>query len=164
MPANELNRDNHEFTHNGHDYWIYTFMTRGGLLRYRVWRKVDEGQAKQGEGRADLFQRLKTNLNDVEIPPSNGRVKITSPVSVWSTPKRIGEETPSPFGAYHLALWRHSTARLMQVDPCRTQIHEPRKSLRLQRLPEGSARRLRVRAVSATSGTDLNLQHLCSRI
>jgi hypothetical protein len=30
MPANELNRDKHEFTHNGANYWIYTFMTRDG--------------------------------------------------------------------------------------------------------------------------------------
>jgi len=66
MPANELNRDNHEFTHNGQNYWIYTFMTRDGLLGYRVWRKVDEGQAKPGEGRSDLIQRLKKQLEDLK--------------------------------------------------------------------------------------------------
>ncbi len=59
MPANELNRDNHEFTHNGANYWIYTFMTRDGVLHYRVWRKMDEGQARAGEARTDLIQRLK---------------------------------------------------------------------------------------------------------
>lgn len=73
MAANELNRDNQEFTHNGHDYWIYTFMTRGGLLCYRVWRKVSEGQAKQGEGRDDLIQRLKKQLIDLEYPPPTPR-------------------------------------------------------------------------------------------
>jgi hypothetical protein len=69
MPANELNRDNHEFTHNGHDYWIYTFMTRGGLLCYRTWRKIDDGQAKPGEAREDLIQRLKTKLIELETSP-----------------------------------------------------------------------------------------------
>jgi len=66
MPANELNRDNHEFSHDGHDYWIYTFMTRGGLLCYRVWRKVDEGQAQAGEARADLIDRLKKQLANLK--------------------------------------------------------------------------------------------------
>ena len=73
MAANELNRDNHEFTHNGHDYWIYTFMTRGGVLGYRIWHKVDEGQAKPGEGRADLIQRLKAQLIDVDPAPPTRR-------------------------------------------------------------------------------------------
>jgi hypothetical protein len=62
MAAYELNRENHEFSHDGHVYWIYTFMTRGGLLSYRVWRKADEGQAKPGEARADLIERLKKQL------------------------------------------------------------------------------------------------------
>jgi hypothetical protein len=31
MPTNELNRDNHEFTHNEANYWIYTFTTRDTL-------------------------------------------------------------------------------------------------------------------------------------
>ena len=56
MAALELNRDNHEFSQDGHDYWIYTFMTRDGQL---VWRKMDEGQAQSGEARADLIDRLK---------------------------------------------------------------------------------------------------------
>ena len=62
MAGNELNRDNHEFTHNGHSYWIYTFMTRAGILSFRVWHKVDEGQAKPGEARSDLIERLKKHL------------------------------------------------------------------------------------------------------
>jgi len=70
MSANELNRDNYEFSHEGHDYWIYTFMTRGGVLRYRVWRRVDEGQAKQGEGRNDLIQRSRKQLIDEYPPPT----------------------------------------------------------------------------------------------
>jgi hypothetical protein len=65
MSAQELNRDNHEFTHNGHVYWLYTFMTRDGLLRYRLWQKVDEGEAKTGEARADLIARLKKRLENV---------------------------------------------------------------------------------------------------
>lgn len=65
MPAHELNRENVEFTHNGHTFWIYTFMTSDGLLRYRVWRKLDEGQAKPGEARVDLVTRLKKQLNDL---------------------------------------------------------------------------------------------------
>ena len=66
MAALELNRDNHEFSHDGHDYWIYAFMTRDGQLRYRVWRKMDEGQAQSGEARVDLIQRLKKQLVDLE--------------------------------------------------------------------------------------------------
>jgi len=66
MPATELNRENHEFTHSGANYWIYTFMTREGVLHYRVWRKMDEGQATLGEARADLIQRLK---NQLDQPP-----------------------------------------------------------------------------------------------
>jgi hypothetical protein len=54
MPANELNRDNHEFTHNEANYWIYTFTTRDGVLHYRFLRKMDEGQARAGEARTDL--------------------------------------------------------------------------------------------------------------
>jgi hypothetical protein len=68
MAANELNRDDHEFSHNGHDYWIYTFMTRQGLLRYRVWRKVHEGDAQAGEARADLIERLKKQLDMGSAP------------------------------------------------------------------------------------------------
>ncbi len=67
MAANELNRDNHEFSHDGHDYWIYTFMTREGKLSYRVWHKVDEAQAKPGEARADLIDRLKKKLANLKI-------------------------------------------------------------------------------------------------
>jgi hypothetical protein len=62
MAANKLNRDNHEFSHNRHDYWIYTFMTRDGLLSFRVWRKVDDGHAQPGEARTDLIERLKQRL------------------------------------------------------------------------------------------------------
>lgn len=62
MAAHELNRDNYEFEHKGQRYWIYTFMTRDGLLFYRVWRKVDEGQAKAEEARADLIVRLKQTI------------------------------------------------------------------------------------------------------
>jgi hypothetical protein len=58
-----MNRDNYQFTSNGIDYWIYTFMTRSGQLSYRVWRKMDEGQATPGEARADLIERLKKQLN-----------------------------------------------------------------------------------------------------
>ncbi len=64
MPANELNRDNHEFTLNGANYWIYTFMTRDGVLHYRVWRKMDEGQGRADEARTDLIQRLKEQLDN----------------------------------------------------------------------------------------------------
>ena len=67
MPANELNRDNQEFNHKGHDYWIYTFMTRDGLLCYRVWRKMDEGQAQPGEARTDLIDRLKKQFDNLKI-------------------------------------------------------------------------------------------------
>ena len=63
MAAHELNRDNHQFSHNGHDYWIYTFMTRDGLICYRAWHKMDEGQAKPGVARADLLERLKKQLD-----------------------------------------------------------------------------------------------------
>ena len=73
MAGHELNRDNHEFIHDGNDYWVYTFMTREGLLRYRAWRKVAEGQAKPGEARADLIERLKKQLTDVETPPPTQR-------------------------------------------------------------------------------------------
>lgn len=66
MAAHELNRDNHEFTQDGQAYWIYTFMTRDGLLRYRVWRKVDEGQSTPGEARDDLIQRLKKQLGGLK--------------------------------------------------------------------------------------------------
>ena len=59
MAALELNRDNHEFSQDGHDYWIYTFMTHDGQSRYRLLRKMDEGQAQSGEVRADLIDRLK---------------------------------------------------------------------------------------------------------
>jgi len=59
----ELNRETHAFSHSGSDYSIYTFMTPDGTLCYRFWRKVDEGQAKPGEGRADLVQRLKRQLD-----------------------------------------------------------------------------------------------------
>jgi hypothetical protein len=64
MPANELNRDNHEFTHNRANYWIHPIMTRDGVLYYRVWRKMDEGQARPGEARTDLIQRLKEQLDN----------------------------------------------------------------------------------------------------
>jgi len=66
MAANELNRDNHEFSHDGHNYWIYTFMTRDGHLSYRVWRKLDEGHAQPGEARADLIERLKKQLDNLK--------------------------------------------------------------------------------------------------
>jgi len=64
MAAHELNRDNYEFSHNGHNCWIYTFMTRDGLLCYRVWRKMDEGQAQAAEARADLIDRLKKQFEN----------------------------------------------------------------------------------------------------
>jgi hypothetical protein len=67
MPANELNRDNHQFSVNGQDYWIYTFMTRDGQLRYRLWRKLDEGPAKPAEAREDLIQRLKERMKDLDV-------------------------------------------------------------------------------------------------
>lgn len=38
-------------------------MTHGGLICYRVWHKVDEGQARPGEARADLIERLKKQLD-----------------------------------------------------------------------------------------------------
>lgn len=65
MPGNELNRDTHTFTHKGYEYSIYTFMTRDGILSYRVWRKMDEGQAETGEARADLIQRIKNQLENL---------------------------------------------------------------------------------------------------
>jgi hypothetical protein len=61
--AHEHNRDTHAFSHGGSDYSIYTFMTPDGILCYRFWLKMDEGQAKQGEGRADLIERLKKRLD-----------------------------------------------------------------------------------------------------
>lgn len=64
MPAIELNRDTHAFSHNGSDYSLYTFMTREGVLCYRFWLKVADGQAEQGEARTDLIQRLKKQLSD----------------------------------------------------------------------------------------------------
>ncbi len=64
MLGNELNRDTHTFTHNGSEYSIYTFMTRDGILCYRVWRKMDEGRAESGEARTDLIQRLKKELEN----------------------------------------------------------------------------------------------------
>ena len=64
MAALELNRDSHEFSRDAHDYWIYTFMTRNGQLRYRVCRKVDEGQGQSGEARADLIDRLKKEFGN----------------------------------------------------------------------------------------------------
>ena len=64
MPAIELNRDTHTFSHSGSDYSLYTFMTREGVLCYRFSLKVAEGQAEQGEARTDLIQRLKKQLAD----------------------------------------------------------------------------------------------------
>jgi hypothetical protein len=61
--AHELNRDTVTFSHNGLDYSIYTFMTPDGILSYRFWRKIDEGQAKLSEGRTDLIGRLKQQLD-----------------------------------------------------------------------------------------------------
>lgn len=65
MAAHELNKDTRTFSHNGSDYSLYTFMTPEGTLCYRIWRKLDEGQAKPGEARADLIQRLKKQLDDI---------------------------------------------------------------------------------------------------
>jgi hypothetical protein len=62
--GNELNQDNHEFIYNRANYWIYTFMTRNGVLHYLVWRKMDEGQGRVDEARTDLIQRLKEHLDN----------------------------------------------------------------------------------------------------
>jgi hypothetical protein len=64
MAVHELNRDTHTFTQNGSDYSIYTFMTPDVILSYRFWRKLEEGQAKPGEARADLILRLKKQLDN----------------------------------------------------------------------------------------------------
>jgi hypothetical protein len=53
-------------TTSSSSYWIYTFMTRGGVLCYRVWRKMDWGQAQPGEARTDLIDRLQKQLANIK--------------------------------------------------------------------------------------------------
>ena len=65
MSVHELNRDTYTFSHKGFDCSIYTFMTPDGILCCRFWRKINEGQAKPGEARADLIQRLERQLDNL---------------------------------------------------------------------------------------------------
>jgi len=65
MPVRELNRDTYTFSHKGFDYSIYTFMTRMGSCVIASGGRWTRGQAKRGEVRADLIQRLKRQLDNL---------------------------------------------------------------------------------------------------
>ena len=100
MPANELNRDNHEFTHNEANYWIYTFTTRNILycttasgsrwMRDRLGRAKPEPISNAAQGAVgqsvDIFVAMCSPMsvkgikrNDRPRHPS-GRLSFGSPI------------------------------------------------------------------------------------